>query len=941
MKTLLLRRSVLLALYGVTLATPLAALAQADASSEETTLDPMTVLGSRIKRTDIETSQPVFVLERADLQKTGLTAVGDILQDLTSHGAALNTTFNNGGNGETLVDLRNCGANRTLVLVDGRRWVTNLGGAVDLNTIPVTAIERIEVLKDGASAIYGSDAICGVINITTRDNYDGAEASAYLGENEEGDGRTELYSFTIGTSTDRASVLLNASYAKQEPILAGDRDISRVPTFGFNGNNVNVGASSTTPFGRFGRAGTPGTVTLIPGRPGTAADDFKPFDLSTDGYNFAPDNYLVTPQERTAVFAQARYNITDTLSFSSTVLYNERRSEQLLAAMPLVFGTVGSGLARFTIPASAAYNPFGADVTRAQYRNTVQLRSFNNDVDTFYFGGGFDGSFDLADRSFSWDANYIYTDSEEHDLTYGLFDLNRLRAGLGPSFFEYDANGAIVAAHCGAPGAIIANCVPLNLWGGPAGFTRAMVDYASFTAQDNLYKKQYNYTGNISGEVFELPAGPLSFAAGYEYRREFGYDQPDALIASGASTGNIRQPTTGGFSLDEYYVEFNVPILKDLAFAEVFEVSIAARHSDYSNFGETTNPKFGFRWKPIADVLVRGNYGDGFRAPSVSELFTGKSDSFPTVLDPCSDSAQPADAVLARCRGGFGGILPVPVGYEQNNSQIRITTGGNKNLEPELATTKTLGLVYSPSWVEGLDAYLDWYNIEITNSISTRTAQFIMNDCYRGGNLGSCALITRQDDGNVLDLFAGSRNLPGGIEVEGYDLTVDYKFDTSIGKFRINWDTAYLSYYGDVGQPAGSNVSGVLFDRGLVFNRIKSNIGVNWSYGDWGATGTARFLSGVDEDCSVPVLFGNPGLCSDPDALDPQFGGTPINHLDDTWYFDTQVTWDAPWDGRITGGVRNLFDEDPPKSFSNFANSFDPSYEVPGRFWYVSYNQKF
>jgi iron complex outermembrane receptor protein len=133
----------------------------------------------------------------------------------------------------------------------------------------------------------------------------------------------------------------------------------------------------------------------------------------------------------------------------------------------------------------------------------------------------------------------------------------------------------------------------------------------------------------------------------------------------------------------------------------------------------------------------------------------------------------------------------------------------------------------------------------------------------------------------------------------------------------------------------------VLFDRGSIFYRIKSNIGVNWSYGDWGATGTARYLSGVDEDCTLPVLFGNPGLCSDPDVEDPQFGGTPTNHLDDVWYFDAQVTWDAPWDGRITGGVRNLFDEDPPLSFSNFANSFDPSYEVPGRFWYVSYNQKF
>src|SRR5262249_48474324 len=203
------------------------------------------VVGSRIKRTDVETSQPVFVLERQDLQRTGLTSVGDILQHIATNGATLNTTFNNGGTGETFINLRDLGAQRTLVLVNGRRWVTGaslaaVGAAVDLNTIPVSIVERVEVLKDGASSIYGSDAIAGVINITTRQSYDGAEASAYLGENEKGDGRTEAYDFTIGSSTDRASVVMNASYTKQEPIMAGDRDISKVPLFGFSGNNVNV-----------------------------------------------------------------------------------------------------------------------------------------------------------------------------------------------------------------------------------------------------------------------------------------------------------------------------------------------------------------------------------------------------------------------------------------------------------------------------------------------------------------------------------------------------------------------------------------------------------------------------------------------------------------------------------------------------------------------------
>ncbi len=953
MSNQLLRNAINAALYsGAAVALLSTGQVQAQDQDDAEKLETITVTGSRIKRTDIETSQPVFVIGREELQRTGLQSVGDILQELTTNGAALNTVFNNGGNGATQVSLRNLGANQTLILVNGRRWVTDLFSTVDLNTIPVSVIERIEVLKDGASAIYGSDATAGVINITTRDSYDGAEASAYLGENEEGDGRTQAYDFTIGSSTDRASVVINASYTKQEPILAGDREISRKPLFGFGANNVLAGASGTTPFGQFGFGsagrlpnGATGTLTLIPGRTGTAAGDFRTFDANTDGFNFAPDNYLLTPQERTSVYAQGRYRITDNISFNTTMLYNERRSEQQLAAIPFTFGLSGSGLGRFTIPASALYNPFGQDVTRAVYRNTTQLRSFNQDVDTFYFGAGLDGAFDLADRSFSWDVNYVYSDNERRDLTFGQFDLNRLRTGLGPSF--RDAGGV---ARCGTPTAIIAGCVPINIFGGPEGFTREMADYASFTEQSTRYKKLVNYTGNITGDLFELPAGPLSFAAGYEYRRESGYDNPDALTASGASTGNIRQPTGGGFSLDEYYAEFNIPVLKDMAFAEVLEFSVAGRYSDYSNFGDTTNPKFGFRWKPYSDLLVRGNYSEGFRAPSVAELFLGKSDSFQNVVDPCSASSLPTGAVLERCRNGFGGVSGTPVGYEQTNRQIRVTVGGNQNLDPESTRTKTLGLVYSPSYLEGLDLYLDWYNIQITNVIGAPTGQFVINNCYLLGVASSCALITRQASGDVGDLFAGTQNNPGtqGTEVEGYDFTASYRFDTSFGKFNINWDNAYMSYLGSIGQGTGNNTVGTLNGAArFPVWRLRSNIATNWQYGDYGATLTARYVSGLSESCNTPLIaatrLGNLDLvkCSGSiTEIDPQFG-TITNELDDTWYFDLQGTWDAPWNARVTAGIRNLLDKDPPIAYSAFANSFDPAYDVPGRFWYVQYTQRF
>jgi iron complex outermembrane receptor protein len=943
MKPTLLRRAILAALTGGTAATA-APVALAQDQEAADTLETITVVGSRIKRTDIETSQPVFVLEREDIARTGLTSVGDVLQELSNNGAALNTTFNNGGNGQTSVSLRNCGQNRTLVLVNGKRWVSTLAGSVDLNTIPVSVVERIEVLKDGASSIYGTDAICGVINLTTRDNYDGAEANVYYGEWDDGDGQTQAYDFTLGSSTDRASTAVNVSYVTNEAVRAGDREISAIPLQGFPANTSFPGqASAATPFGQFFLPSGP-SQTLIPGRPGTAASDFKPYNFATDGYNFAPDNYLLTPQERTSVYAQARYNLTDAITFRSDLLFTERKSSQELAPSPLTLGAGGGIGGQTRVSAQNIYNPFGVDIPIVQYRPALQKRNFAQDVDTFRFSGGFDGAFDLFERSFSWDAAYSYTDSERRDITLGLFNMNNLRTAVGPSF--RDSAGV---ARCGTPTAVIAGCVPVNLFGGPEGFNQAMLDSTTFTAQDYRYKKHYNYTANVTGDLFELPAGPVGFAAGYEYRREFGFDQPDALISSGASSGNARQPTRGGFALDEFYVEFNVPLLTDAPFAETLEFSIATRYSDYTNFGDTTNPKFGFRWKPIDDLLVRGNYADGFRAPTVSELFLGNSDSFPNIADPCSANNNPTGAVLARCQQGFGGVGPVPAGYNQLNAQIRITIGGNPNLQPETATTKTLGLVYSPSWVEGLDLYLDWYNIAIEDQIAGPTGGFLVTDCYITPNPVSCAQITRGATGEITNIFAGLSNTVGGLEVEGYDFTVDYRFDTDWGKFRVNWDNAYISYYGNVGQAAGNNTVGLLFGAARIpIWRLRSNITLTWQQGDWGASLTGRYFSPLDEDCTAAEAtalgltargINTPIPCSRPQGS-PQW---PVaeNRVEDVWYFDLRGTWDAPWNARVTAGVRNVFDQEPPVAYSAFANSFDPQYDIPGRFWYVQYTQRF
>ena len=946
-KTTKLRDAISLALV-ISATTTGAAFAQ----EATTTLDKVEVTGSRIKRTDVETSQPVFSLTREDIQAQGLTSIGDVIQNLTSNGTALNTTYNNGGNGETRVSLRNLGSNRTLVLVNGRRWVagTGLGGATDLNTIPTAAVERIEVLKDGASAIYGSDAIAGVVNVILRTDFDGAEANAYYGQFSQGDGAKESYDITIGSSGERFSAMFGAGYVKEDPVMAGDREISAVPVFG---TGVSLG-STTTPNGRFalcsgtfspgacsvGETRPNGTAGQFTYEPGSTPANWRNFSVANDIYNFAPDNYLVTPQERKSIFGQASFDITDNVRFTTTATYNNRRSEQLLAAMPIVLGTgPGAGVQARTISISpnSIYNPFGQTVSRIQ-RRAVETggRSFNQNVDTFGFVGALEGNFEFADRYFSWDVGYSYGRNDQNDTTNGLFNILALRNALGPSF--RDAAGV---ARCGTVGNVIEGCVPLNLLGGVGSITPDMLAYSTFVAHDEYQYTMKQWFANLSGEIVELPGGMLAFAAGLEHRSESGYDSPDALINSGNTTGNARTATAGSYKLDEAYLELSAPLLRDVFLARELELSLATRYSDYDTFGDTLNSKFGFKWKPIEDLLVRGSWAEGFRAPSISELYSGVADSFASISDPCSTTFGGRYNVLTAEQRARCTAQGVPAGgYDQGNSQIRISVGGNPNLLPETSTSKTLGLVWSPSFISGFDVSLDWWNITIENGIITRSGQFILDSCIEEGNPLACSLYTRSSTGAIDNLLSSGLN-SAEIEAEGYDLTLNYRLpDTRFGSFSFSWDNTYYSCYEE--DRNGDNLVGEYFDGSNNW-RIRSNLLARWEQGDWGATYAARYYSRQEETC--PFYYNDYGfgeLCSDAivdgDGL-VQEGSQ--NKIGAATYHDISVYWKAPWNAKITLGVNNAFDKTPPTSYVTFANTFDPSYDINGRFIYMQYNQKF
>ncbi len=957
-----LRDAVVIALVaGASVAT-----AHAQEATGATNLDRIQVTGSRIRSVDLETQQPVLTLSREAIQQTGRTNVAEVLQQIATNGAAINTQFNNGGDGSAGVDLRNLGSQRTLVLVNGRRWVQALDGTVDLNTIPTAIVERIEVLKDGASSIYGSDAIAGVVNIITRDNFNGGEAHVYYGQFSKGDGERQALDLTLGSSNDRSSLVFGASYVKEKAVMASARKISRDPVYSLGASEYSgqtasggfwdltiddVGTDDYAAWSALAgsedeatadRAGVVRRV-INPDADGRNLGNYHDF-ANSDRYNYAADNYLRTPQERKSIYIQGRYDLTDSIALRTDALYNQRTSAQQLAGYPLSAGSYLGG--DQGLSADSYYNPTNGTANARELnwnrRLVEQDRFYEQDVKTFHWYGGLEGSFEAAGRYFNWDAGASYNVSDQVDTQIGDVNMGNLYAATGASFMDTDG-----VVKCGAPGAVIAGCVPFNPFSSAGNMPQEQLDYILFNAKDKYQNKSKSFTANLSGDIVELPGGMMGFAAGVEKRKESGYDMPDAFVSAGLSSGNARQPTSGSYDLTDVYLELAVPLLKDLPGAKSLEFSAATRRSDYSNFGDTINSKFGFKWKPIEDVMVRGNWAEGFRAPSISNLFGGASQSYDTYGDPCSSDSPyiGTAAVAARCAAA--GISPAYTQRDGYNKQTAypFEWTSNEGLKPETSTSKSLGIVFSPSFVPGFDVSLDWWKINIKDVISRPTVGYMLNQCYVEGSAGWCDVVansglTRNALGEITYFARSLQNL-GELEVEGYDLTMRYQLpDTRFGSFSFVWDSVYMSKYRTKATPESewdpSEVG--LYSQSAPTWRIRSNLSTTWTYGDFGASWTVRYFSGLEEDCAYP---GVANLCSNPDRIGLDGAVDPRNHLASTTYHDLQLRYNLPWNGTVSVGVNNVFEKEPPVATQAFANSFDYQYDTPGRYMYMEYRQRF
>ncbi|MFL6764637.1 MAG: TonB-dependent receptor [Sphingomicrobium sp.] len=911
------------------------------------------ITGSRIRRNPLDLDAPRVFVDQSDIQKTGLNAINDVLQRLPSSGGGLNSKFNNSGNlgnppngggvgaGSAQIDLRYLDPIRTLVLVDGLRFVngssaSGIPGTVDLNSIPDSMIERVEVLQDGASTIYGSDAIAGVVNVITKSSQRGFAASAQVGSYlDHNDGWTQNYQLSWGNGTGPTQIVVGGDYVKANGVSSGARALSAFPNpYGTTCDSPVGGCSSFPLTGRFrGPVFGSGAFTLahpITTRP-TFPADFRGF-TDADRFNFAPFNYIEIPLKRYGVFANIVQELGGDTHFRVKAVWNRRDSINQAAPIPLGIGpAVGNGnlLDTITISGSNPFNPFAIDLIPNDGRaggnyNDVRRRvieagprHFAQRVNTFYGSATIDGR---LGGEWYWDVNGIWGQNKAHQTMTGNINALKVQQALGP------------AAACAA----IAGCVPLDLFGTPGAITPQMLGFIGFTQHDKSEQKIWGGSGNISGKVFDVGGGPLGVAAGAEYRRLKGSFTPDPVVQAGLSADIPALASFGGYKVAEVYGEFDAPFIKGRPGAELLELEGSMRYSHYDKDPGRSGVKAKFQhtvfkanlnWQPVRAIRFRASWAQGFRAPTIGELEGDRSRFDSTIDDPCSRRSVQArnylndTAVRANCTA-----QGVPAGGSQTAplDQLSVVTSGNPLLRPETSESWVVGGVVNP--IRGFTAELNWFDIKIKSAIQAQGAPTLYRCVYTNDPL-ACSNVSRSfGTGDVTQIRATLQNI-AGIRTSGVDLNLAYRRPLLGGNVGLTWNNTFLQKFDVTIPTSGSNIiehraGQELGSPSQGYPRWKSIGVVDWDGYGFGATLTGRYVSRLKE------ILNNE------------------SPLKATFYTDAQLRWRPNFnfilhDVELAVGVNNLFDVRTPGCVSCDTNNMDPTtYDTPGRYYYARLSVK-
>ena len=936
---------------------------ESDSRERSAVIEEVVVTGSRILRDPVNEPTAIMQIGAAGLARTGFTNLGDALQNLPIAGSAPNSQFNVPGNsgfpqdgsgigaGSVQLSLRNLGAKRTLVLVDGRRWVagasaSGVPGTVDLNSLPDNVIDRIEILQDGASAVYGSYAIGGVVNIITDAAFAGFEFEAQTGGYlQYGDGESTALGLKWGVGDGDTHAVLSASWRDELGIETADRKRSAFPNPDATSCDVPGSyCSSFTPQGRFifgPKLAGGASVTLNDGvlnDGGTNIPVFDPANPTTGdfhaftsadrfNYNGPTYNYLRTPNERSNLFGSVRHTIGPSSELFGTLSYTYRSSATKAAPEPLCLGN-GCGNAinnDFQISAGNPYNPFGVDLSVAD--GTLEFfgrrplesggRLFFQDTHTYFATIGVAGEFDRGGRPLYWEAYGSYGENQGFQTKRNSHNAAKLQVAMGdPALCE------------ATPG-----CVPFNFFGGqgPDGngsITREMLDFVTYTQRDESRQTLTNFALNMSGDLFDVPAGDVGFAAGMEYRDHDGWFHPDPIAERGETAGIPAGRTEGGFDVLEFYGELSLPLIDNGN--RYWEVNVAARRSDYSTFGAEVTYKVSSLFQPVESLSLRGSVSTGFRAPGIGELFGGAAREDFTFVDPCSDvlgevgsssggrdAAQPAH-IIANCAS-----LGVPVGFVQSNPQLSAVSAGNASLSAETSESFTLGVVWSTDfdsrWIARSSASVDYYGVAIADAVQGRSPADVLAACVDTLDPAFCDLAPRTSNG-ALDVIDNQLQNIGGIEAAGFDVRLTYAAPAwPIGQISATFDATFLSDYTErtenvdgtesVMERAGTHTNET-FQR--AFPELRWAATVDWSKDRWDGALGLRWTDSL-------TLAGD----SEVDAVlytDVRLSYTP--GINDSW--------------TATVGFNNVLDEDPPLCFPcGVIGMSTVVHDLPGRVGYL------
>lgn len=908
------------------------------AHAQDTTVESegsgdIVVTGSRLTNPNLGAA-PISVVTSEEIALSGQINIENIVKDLPQLVPSITGASNNPGGGVSTADLRGLGAARTLVLVNGRRYVSyDSTQIVDLNTIPVALIEQVQVLTGGSSSVYGSDAVSGVINFMTKQNFQGIRADANYRVTGEGDGATFNTNLLVGTNFagGRGNITLYGDYTKRNGILQGDRAYASSALTDDGDGGLVAGGSGSIPATRFAIGGV--------SRKFETDGSYSAYTSPGDLYNYAPDNYLQVPQERYLLSGQAHFEVNDHLDIYAEGQYIHNKVKNQLAATPFT-GSVQLDTDSSFLSASSQALLRSADTdgdgyaTASIYRRMSEVGPRISDVDSKAYRGVF-GVRGQITGDWSYDAYFSFARTEQVENQIGNVSRSRMEQALKTT---YNTSGTLV---CADPSN---GCVPINIFGAGNVSSEAASFVAITTRNASTITEKVASGAITNNNLFDLGAGAAKIALGAEYRDEYGSYNPDEALSSGDVVGfNASEGLSGGYNVKELFGEILVPLIAEKPFIKMLEFSGSYRYSYYSTAAKSVNTfSAGLVWTPVDDISFRGKFSRAVRAPTVSNLYSGASQDYPTATDPCTSTAAITNASLnASCLATGVPTAALGTAFDGGSTQIESITGGSTALREETANTYTLGAVFQPRFLPRFSLTVDYYRVKIDNYIGRTGTANIVRACYGDGNNGwnaydssYCSLLPRDTNSYAITGAVDYLTNTGGVTSRGIDFEARYsvplafgletdssRLDLRLSGTRLlSWeytpiaglDAMKIDCVGQFGVTCGNP-----------YSKVRLSGRATWDAGSTRLSVAYRHLSGVTDDDNTTVYS--------------------VERIKAYDYFDLSAAFDIAKAFTWTMGVNNLFNRKPPILGDNQeqSNTYPSTYDPYGRTLFTGVSLKF